>query len=402
MKENINKPIYTLTGIVIHGRGIGKHVGTPTANIEIAKNTFLPKTGVYVADILLSGKIYYGVTHIGTRPTLDNDSFVSIETHIFDFDKDIYGCTITVNLYKKLREVRKFNELSLLLEQITNDRIMAQEFWGLKQTNHTLHIDINRHCVILEQQEVYLSTNEFEVLYLLLQSPQTTFTKEQIYEQIWHEPTNNHLHAVENTIFQIRKGFNATEISNYKEEKIGLNWILVKVSEKDDSLRTATVYARNTGLFEDSYHVYFYSDEIKKLAEPLCKDKNYIQKYDIEIEGRPTSTEWTGKESIEEYIEKAEYTVVLKIHLQDGKAESEYAEEISDLMQEIMQCDLNIHILVYVNGENPIFYSLPEEDRQSDVDFILKEMYNIKSLQESIEHADEWKKQNQNNAKDYE
>ena len=402
MKEKINEPIYTLTGTVIHGRGIGKHVGTPTANIEIAKNTFLPKTGVYVADILLSGKIYYGVTHIGTRPTLDNDSFISIETHIFDFDKDIYGCTITVNLYKKLREVRKFNELSLLLEQITNDRTMAQEFWGLKQTNHTLHIDISRHCVILEQQEVYLSTNEFEVLYLLLQSPQTTFTKEQIYKQIWHEPTNNHLHAVENTIFQIRKGFNATEISNYKEEKIGLNWILVKVSEKDDSLRTATVYARNTGLFEDSYHVYFYSDEIKKLAEPLCKDKNYIQKYDIEIEGRPTSTEWTGKESIEEYIEKAEYTVVLKIHLQDGKAESEYAEEISDLMQEIMQCDLNIHILVYVNGENPIFYSLPEEDRQSDVDFILKEMYNIKSLQEPIEHADEWKKQNQNNAKDYE
>lgn len=42
-------------------------------------------------------------------------------------------------------------------------------------------------------------------LYLLLQSPQTAFTKEQIYEQIWHEPTNNHLHAVENTIFQIRK-----------------------------------------------------------------------------------------------------------------------------------------------------------------------------------------------------
>ena len=124
----------------------------------------MPKTGVYVADILLSDKIYYGVTHIGTRPTLDNDSFVSIETHIFDFDKDIYGCTITVNLYKKLREVRKFNELSLLLEQITNDRTMAQEFWGLKQTNHTLHIDVNRHCVILEQQEVYLSTNEFDFI----------------------------------------------------------------------------------------------------------------------------------------------------------------------------------------------------------------------------------------------
>lgn len=82
MKEKINEPIYTLTGIVIHGRGIGKHVGTPTANIEIAKNTFLPKTGVYVADILLSGKIYYGVTHIGTRPTLDNDPLT--QNHGFD------------------------------------------------------------------------------------------------------------------------------------------------------------------------------------------------------------------------------------------------------------------------------------------------------------------------------
>lgn len=122
-----------------------------------------------------------------------------------EFDKDIYGSTITVNLYKKLREVRKFNELSLLLAQIANDRTMALKFWGLKQASHTLHIDVNRHCVILEQKEVYLSTNEFEVLYLLQQSPQTTFTKEQIYEKIWHEPTNNHLHAVENTIFQIRK-----------------------------------------------------------------------------------------------------------------------------------------------------------------------------------------------------
>ena len=164
MKEKLNEPIYTLTGTVIHGRGIGKHVGTPTANIAIEKKDFLPKTGVYVADILLSDKRYYGVTHIGTRPTLDNDSFISIETYIFDFDKDIYGCTITVNLYKKLREVRKFNELSLLLEQIANDRTMAQEFWGLKQTNHTLHIDVNRHCVILEQQEVYLSSGQSQIL----------------------------------------------------------------------------------------------------------------------------------------------------------------------------------------------------------------------------------------------
>lgn len=198
-------PICTLTGMIVHGRGIGKHVGTPTANIEIDEETLLPETGVYVSDILLDRQIYYGVTHIGMRPTLDNDKTISIETHIFALDSDIYGRNITVNLYRKLREVKKFDELSLLLEQIETDRLSAQKFWGFKQISHNLYIDAKRHCVMICEQEVYLSTNEFEVFHMLYLSPQTTFTKEQIYERIWQEPANNHLHAVENTIFQIRK-----------------------------------------------------------------------------------------------------------------------------------------------------------------------------------------------------
>ena len=56
MKEKLNEPIYTLTGTVIHGRGIGKHVGTPTANIAIEKKDFLPKTGVYVACLLYTSR----------------------------------------------------------------------------------------------------------------------------------------------------------------------------------------------------------------------------------------------------------------------------------------------------------------------------------------------------------
>ena len=143
MKENSNmEPIYTITGTVVHGRGIGKHVGTPTANIEADEHVTLPETGVYVAKIL---------------------------------------------------------------EQVATDRLSARKFWGLKQTNCTLYIDVKRHCVTIGEEEVYLSAKEFDVFYMLYLSPQTTFTKEQIYEKIWHEPTNNHLHAVENTIFQIRK-----------------------------------------------------------------------------------------------------------------------------------------------------------------------------------------------------
>lgn len=65
--------------------------------------------------------------------------------------------------------------------------------------------------------------------------------------------------------------FIITEVKEYKEEKIGLNWIRANVSSKENSSQIATVYARNTGFFEDSYHVYYYSDEIEELATPLFK-----------------------------------------------------------------------------------------------------------------------------------
>ena len=66
--------------------------------------------------------------------------------------------------------------------------------------------------------------------------------------------------------------FIITEVKKYKEEKIGLNWIIAEVSSKENSSQTATVYTRNTGLFEDSYHVYYYSDKIKEIATPLFQD----------------------------------------------------------------------------------------------------------------------------------
>ena len=194
--------------------------------------------------------------------------------------------------------------------------------------------------------------------------------------------------------------FTIKEVKKYKEEKIGLNWISVEVSSKENSSQTATVYARNTGLFEDSYHVYYYSDEIEELATPLFQDKSFIRNYQLEVQGHTTTTEWNGKESVKEYLKKREYEIETSIYLNEGKTDEEYAEEISYIMLQIVESDLVYNISVYTNDDNIIFYSLPEQHSQPDVEAILEKMEDVRSLQETKEDYKEWKKQNQNNEKD--
>ena len=161
------KVIYkTITETVIHGRGIGKHVGTPTANLKVEKQIDLSETGVYFSTILLCNQFFYGVTHIGTRPTLDNDKEISIETHILNFDKDIYGCTITIALYKRIREIQKFDNLSLLLKQIRKDCVAAQKYWRIKNQTAILVMDKETHCAMINSQ-CYTYLNHTSAAYKL-------------------------------------------------------------------------------------------------------------------------------------------------------------------------------------------------------------------------------------------
>lgn len=199
------KPLYTLSGRIIYGRGIGKLVGTPTANLQIVSEGDLPPIGVYITKILLDKQIYYGVTNVGTRPTVDNDKDISVETLILNFSKDIYGEKMEIQLFKKIRCPQKFDNFSMLLEQIRMDCIAAQKFFGITQISSKLHMSIEKHQVKIDNHEVYLSAKEFDVLYMLYSNPDVTFTKEQIFEAVWHEPSVGCCHAVENTIFQIRK-----------------------------------------------------------------------------------------------------------------------------------------------------------------------------------------------------
>ncbi len=196
--------------------------------------------------------------------------------------------------------------------------------------------------------------------------------------------------------------FTITEVKKYKEEKIGLNWITAKVSRKENPSQTATVYARNTGYWKDDYHIYYYIDEIKKLVKPLCANREYIQKYHMEIEGHMTSTEWTGKENLEEYLDKAEYTAILTFYFQEGKTDKQYAEEILDCLKILAKTDYNIRVVVRTDKTDLIIFDEELGAKNKDIsryslEWLLEDIPQTRETSISIRDYKEWKKQNQKN-----
>jgi len=125
------KPMYVLAGRIVHGRGIGKKAGMPTANLEVAEGIKLPELGVYAAKIYLDAKEWIGVTNVGLRPTVDNDKDVTIETYIIGFDGDIYEESVCLELYECLRGQQKFEDMSLLVEQLKRDCAQTQKYFGI-------------------------------------------------------------------------------------------------------------------------------------------------------------------------------------------------------------------------------------------------------------------------------
>ncbi len=108
-----------IRGIVQHGRGLGHQIGAPTANVDIESGLDI-KLGVYSSRVTLRGADYRAVTHIGTNPTVGGNPLRS-ESHIFDFEGDIYGEPISVELLDFIRGEMKFSSLEALIEQIHQD-----------------------------------------------------------------------------------------------------------------------------------------------------------------------------------------------------------------------------------------------------------------------------------------
>lgn len=103
----------------------GKEIGFPTANLNMEKEDLIPKMGVYVCQVISDGMCYGGVLNIGVNPTFDENRLVA-EVHIFDFNQDIYGKPIKVNLLRFLRSEQKFSGIDELSAQIAKDVIEAK------------------------------------------------------------------------------------------------------------------------------------------------------------------------------------------------------------------------------------------------------------------------------------
>jgi riboflavin kinase/FMN adenylyltransferase len=111
---------YFLDGTVVRGDERGRTIGFPTANL-CTENELLPPHGVYATTARIAGIVHAAVTNIGTRPTVDASGRTVVETHIFNWDRDLYGQSIRIGFVQRLRDERRFESVDLLRDQIEAD-----------------------------------------------------------------------------------------------------------------------------------------------------------------------------------------------------------------------------------------------------------------------------------------
>lgn len=127
VNELLNRP-YSLTERVINGYGVGRKELVPTANIQVHPQQLHPKSGVYFTQTTFDGNVYASVTNIGIRPSLVDDSGLSIETNILNFSKNIYEESIKIEFLKFHRNEKKFSSKAELLAQIQADIKARSEY----------------------------------------------------------------------------------------------------------------------------------------------------------------------------------------------------------------------------------------------------------------------------------
>jgi riboflavin kinase/FMN adenylyltransferase len=118
---------FAVAGEVVAGQGRGRALQFPTANLE-SENDLLPRRGVYVTETLALATRHASVTNVGIRPTFNGDS-MTVETHLLDFDDDLYGQRVEVRFMARLRDEQRFSSPAQLSDQIARDRAAAEAFF---------------------------------------------------------------------------------------------------------------------------------------------------------------------------------------------------------------------------------------------------------------------------------
>ena len=126
---------FKLSGTVTKGQSLGRTINFPTANLLIdSQHKIIPPKGVYLVSIFHHQNQYFGMMNIGTRPTLNGDK-QTIEVHIFEFDKNIYDSTLTINFIEKIRDEKKFESFDALKKQLIKDKEICKRNLSLKGWN---------------------------------------------------------------------------------------------------------------------------------------------------------------------------------------------------------------------------------------------------------------------------
>ena len=123
---------YKISGGIVHGYKNGEIIGFKTANLLPSANYVLPSSGVYFTITEINGVKYLSVTNVGLHPTIQKLSNRIIETHLIDYDENIYGEHISIYFYEKERDEVKFENLDELKERITQDVQNCEHFFKYK------------------------------------------------------------------------------------------------------------------------------------------------------------------------------------------------------------------------------------------------------------------------------
>lgn len=121
---------YSVSGIVEHGKRLGRTIGMPTANLLPDQDKLLPPNGVYYSQVILGGTSYRSISNIGCKPTVSDRKIMGVETYLYDFEGDIYGRDITVQLLAFRRAEIKFDGVESLKAQMEKD-IEAGRSYGI-------------------------------------------------------------------------------------------------------------------------------------------------------------------------------------------------------------------------------------------------------------------------------